>query len=124
MAAAAIGAWSGLGGVAIVAGPLIGGYLISAASWRWIFFINVPIAAAVVALGARHIPESRDPDMTGKLDYGGALAAVVFLCSSRAGCAPRAGCSPRPRSPTPVGSRGPPGDPRPANACTAGSMRH
>jgi EmrB/QacA subfamily drug resistance transporter len=77
--ARAIGAWSGLSGVAIAAGPLIGGYLISAASWRWIFFINVPIAAVVIALGARHIPESRDPNMTGKLDYAGALAVVVFL---------------------------------------------
>ncbi len=77
--ARAIGAWSGLGGVAIAAGPLIGGYLISAASWRWIFFINIPIAAVVVALGARHIPESRDPDAAGRLDYAGALAAVVFL---------------------------------------------
>jgi EmrB/QacA subfamily drug resistance transporter len=77
--ARAIGAWSGLSGVAIAAGPLIGGYLISAASWRWIFFINVPVAAVVVALGARHVPESRAPDATGKLDYAGALAAVVFL---------------------------------------------
>src|SRR6266705_5637133 len=79
MAAAAIGAWSGLGGVAIAAGPLIGGYLISAASWRWIFFINVPIAAAVVALTAKHVPESRDLSVTGKIDYAGALAGVVFL---------------------------------------------
>jgi len=77
--ARAIGAWSGLGGVAIAAGPLIGGYLISAASWRWIFFINVPIAAVVVALGARHVPESRDPSAAGRLDYAGALAAAVFL---------------------------------------------
>jgi EmrB/QacA subfamily drug resistance transporter len=77
--ARAIGAWSGLSGVAIAAGPLVGGYLISAASWRWIFFINVPLAAAVVALGLRHIPESRDPGVTGAIDYAGALAAVVFL---------------------------------------------
>jgi EmrB/QacA subfamily drug resistance transporter len=77
--ARAIGAWSGLGGVAIAAGPLIGGYLIAAASWRWIFFINIPIAAVVVALGAQHIPESRDPAATERLDYAGALAAMVFL---------------------------------------------
>jgi EmrB/QacA subfamily drug resistance transporter len=77
--ARAIGAWSGLSGVAVAAGPLIGGYLISAASWRWIFFINLPIAAAVVALGTRHLPESRDPSVTGRIDYAGALAAVVFL---------------------------------------------
>jgi EmrB/QacA subfamily drug resistance transporter len=75
----AIGAWSGLSGVAVAAGPLIGGYLISAASWRWIFFINVPIAVVVIALGVRHVPESRDPAATGKIDYAGALAAVVFL---------------------------------------------
>src|SRR5207248_2209972 len=75
----AIGAWSGLGGVAVAAGPLVGGYLISAASWRWIFFINVPLAAAVVGLGARHVPESRDATVTGKIDYAGAAAAVVFL---------------------------------------------
>ena len=75
----AIGAWSGLSGVAIAAGPLIGGYLISAASWRWIFFINVPIAVAVVALGMKHVPESRDPSVTGSIDYAGALFGVVFL---------------------------------------------
>jgi EmrB/QacA subfamily drug resistance transporter len=77
--ARAIGAWAGLGGVAVAAGPLVGGYLISAASWRWIFFINVPLAAAVVGLGARHVPESRDATVTGKIDYAGAAAAVVFL---------------------------------------------
>src|SRR5262249_59518173 len=48
----AIGAWSGLSGVATAAGPLIGGYLISVASWRWIFFINVPVAIVVVAMAA------------------------------------------------------------------------
>jgi EmrB/QacA subfamily drug resistance transporter len=77
--ARAIGAWSGLSGVAVAAGPLVGGYLISAASWRWIFFINVPITLAVVVLGVRHVPESRDPNVTGTIDYAGALAGVVFL---------------------------------------------
>ncbi|MBO0815621.1 MAG: MFS transporter [Actinobacteria bacterium] len=77
--ARAIGAWSGLSGVAVAAGPLVGGYLISAASWRWIFFINVPIAVTVVALGLRHLPESRDTRATGNIDYAGALAGVVFL---------------------------------------------
>jgi EmrB/QacA subfamily drug resistance transporter len=77
--ARAIGAWSGLGGVAVAAGPLVGGYLITAASWRWIFFINVPLAVAVIGLGARHVPESRDATVTGKIDYAGAAAAVVFL---------------------------------------------
>jgi MFS family permease len=77
--ARAIGAWSGLSGAAIAAGPLIGGYLISAASWRWIFFSNVPIAAVGVALGLRHLPESRDVAVTGTIDYAAAAAAVVFL---------------------------------------------
>src|SRR5215467_5087734 len=77
--ARAIGAWSAFAGVAVAAGPLVGGYLISAASWRWIFFINVPVAAVVVGLGARHVPESRDLSVTGKIDYAGAAAAVVFL---------------------------------------------
>jgi EmrB/QacA subfamily drug resistance transporter len=73
----AIGAWSGLGGVTTAAGPLIGGYLISA-SWRWIFFINLPIAAAVILM-SRHLPESRDPTATSKIDIVGAITGVVFL---------------------------------------------
>ena len=56
----AIGAWSGLGGVATAAGPLIGGYLIAAASWRWIFLINVPLGVAVLLASARHVPESQE----------------------------------------------------------------
>jgi EmrB/QacA subfamily drug resistance transporter len=75
----AIGAWSGLSAIAVAAGPLIGGTLISVSSWRWIFFLNAPIALAVVALGARHVPESRDPGATGKIDYAGAASAVMLL---------------------------------------------
>ena len=46
----AIGAWSGLGGVATAIGPFLGGYLISAVSWRLVFYINLPLAAVVVAV--------------------------------------------------------------------------
>ena len=62
--ARAIGAWSGLGGLAAAAGPILGGYLVTAASWRWIFFINVPFAVFVLVVSARHVPESHDPSST------------------------------------------------------------
>jgi EmrB/QacA subfamily drug resistance transporter len=55
----AIGAWSGLTGIAAAAGPFVGGGIISALSWRWAFLVNVPVAAAVVAVAVRHVPESR-----------------------------------------------------------------
>ncbi|HEX4126332.1 MAG TPA: DHA2 family efflux MFS transporter permease subunit [Acidimicrobiales bacterium] len=77
--ARAIGAWSGLSGVAAAAGPLVGGYLLAIGSWRWIFFINLPIAAAVLVITARHVPESRDPTASGRVDTVGAALAVVFL---------------------------------------------
>jgi EmrB/QacA subfamily drug resistance transporter len=77
--ARAIGAWSGLGGVASAAGPLIGGYLIAAASWRWVFFINLPLAAFVLVITARHVPETHDPDAQGRVDMPGAALAVLFL---------------------------------------------
>ncbi len=75
----AIGAWSGLGGLATAAGPLIGGYLISIGSWRWVFFINLPVAAAVLAITARHVPDNRDPQASGRIDAGGAALAVLWL---------------------------------------------
>jgi EmrB/QacA subfamily drug resistance transporter len=75
----AIGAWSGLGGVATAAGPLVGGYLIAAGSWRYVFFINVPVAIVVLLLTARHVPESRDPTSAGRVDGAGAALAVLFL---------------------------------------------
>ncbi len=75
----AIGAWSGLGGVATALGPLLGGYLIAAASWRWIFIINVPIGAAVLWISGRHVPESRDANAASRIDVRGALLAVATL---------------------------------------------
>jgi len=77
--ARAIGAWSGLSGVAAAAGPLVGGYLLAIGSWRWVFYINLPLAAAVVAITARHVPETRDPTSAGRVDSVGAALAVVFL---------------------------------------------
>jgi EmrB/QacA subfamily drug resistance transporter len=77
--ARAIGAWSGLGGVAAAIGPLVGGYLIEAVSWRAIFLLNIPLGAFVVAMAVRHVPESRDPTATGRLDYPGAVLAAIGL---------------------------------------------
>jgi len=76
----AIGAWSGFTGVGTAIGPFIGGWLIAAASWRLIFAINLPIAALVVAVAWRHVPESRDEDATGPIDVtGGALATAGLI---------------------------------------------
>jgi EmrB/QacA subfamily drug resistance transporter len=77
--AAAIGAWSGLGGVATAIGPFLGGWLIEAASWRLVFLINLPLAALVVWVTVRHVPESRDPEAAGPLDVTGALLAAGGL---------------------------------------------
>lgn len=79
--ARAIGAWSGLSGVATALGPLLGGYLIGAASWRAAFLINLPLGAFVVLAAAR-VPESRDPGAHGRLDVGGAALAALALAGS------------------------------------------
>ncbi len=76
---AAIGAWSGLGGVATAIGPFLGGWLIDAVSWRLVFFINLPIALAVVAVTARHVPETRAPGPAPRLDIRGALCVSGAL---------------------------------------------
>jgi EmrB/QacA subfamily drug resistance transporter len=74
-----IGAWSGLGGAATALGPFVGGFLISAISWRLIFLINAPIAAAVIWITIRHVPESRDPEATGYIDIAGSALTILAL---------------------------------------------
>ncbi len=75
----AIGAWSGLGGVAGAAGPFLGGWLVEAGNWRLVFFINLPLAALVVAVTLRHVPESVDPSAGTRVDVAGALLAACGL---------------------------------------------
>lgn len=76
---AAIGLWSGLGGVAAAVGPLLGGWLVEVAGWRSVFLINLPLAVAVVWVSARHVPETRDPHPPERLDVlGSALAALAL----------------------------------------------
>jgi len=77
--ARAIGAWSGLGGIAGAAGPFLGGWLVENVGWRWVFLINLPVAAAVVLVAVRHVPESRDPEASRSLDLPGAVVGAVGL---------------------------------------------
>jgi EmrB/QacA subfamily drug resistance transporter len=80
--ARAIGAWSGLGGVAAAIGPLLGGYLVGAVSWRAIFLINLPLGVFVIVMASRHVPETRDPTTSGHLDYAGAALAGLGLAGT------------------------------------------
>lgn len=77
--AKAVGAWSGLGGVAGAIGPFAGGWLVDGPGWRWAFFVNVPVAAIVVACARGSTPESRDPHAGNALDLAGAGLAIVTL---------------------------------------------
>jgi len=75
----AIGTWSGMSAITGAAGPVIGGWLIEHASWRWAFFINLPLAAVTLAIAFWQVPESRG-EMRGKrLDWPGALLVTVGL---------------------------------------------
>jgi EmrB/QacA subfamily drug resistance transporter len=73
----AIGTWSGFTSITMAIGPVLGGWLVQHRSWRWAFFINVPIAIAVVALTAWRVPEDTVRNENSKLDWTGALLASV-----------------------------------------------
>ena len=76
----AIGTWSAFSAVTGVIGPVLGGILIQYASWRWVFFINLPLAAIVLAVSWWRVPETRDEEDAGKrVDFAGAALATVAL---------------------------------------------
>ena len=75
----AIGTWSGFTAITAAIGPVLGGWLVQHASWRWVFFINVPIALIVVVLTLWKVPESRNTEISTQLDWQGALLATVGL---------------------------------------------
>jgi EmrB/QacA subfamily drug resistance transporter len=74
----AVGIWSGFAGVASVIAPFIGGWLLELGTWRWIFVINLPVAAVLVLVAVRHVPESREAT-SAPMDWLGSLLAVVAL---------------------------------------------
>jgi EmrB/QacA subfamily drug resistance transporter len=74
----AIGTWSGFTSMTTAIGPVLGGWLVEHASWRWVFFLNVPIAAAVAAISLWRIPESRSVD-SGPIDWPGAVLSTLGL---------------------------------------------
>ncbi len=75
----AFGIWSAATALSMAFGPVLGGWLVDAVSWRWIFFINVPAAVAVVWILYARVPESRDEAAPGALDWPGAMLCTVGL---------------------------------------------
>lgn len=76
----AMGFWGGVSGISLALGPSLGGLLVDAASWRWIFFINVPIGVILLGMALRYVPESTDPTSVRQIDYAGVglLTASMF----------------------------------------------
>jgi EmrB/QacA subfamily drug resistance transporter len=90
----AVGAWSGLGGVASAAGPLLGGWLVEAVGWRWVFLINLPLAVVVLATAVRYVPETRDEEAAGRFDVAGTALAALALAALTYGLIETAGAVP------------------------------
>jgi EmrB/QacA subfamily drug resistance transporter len=77
----AIGVWSGYTAITAALGPVLGGLLIEYGSWRYAFLINVPFAVLVLVLAFKYVPESRNTQSTGRLDWPGALLITIGLGS-------------------------------------------
>src|SRR4051812_6580896 len=75
----AIGTWSGFSAITAATGPVLGGWLIEHVSWRAVFFLNLPLAIAVLAVSLRFMDESRDASRTARIDWNGAALAVIGL---------------------------------------------
>src|SRR5262249_50772812 len=74
----AIGTWSGFTAITTALGPIAGGWLIQHASWRWAFFVNLPLAVAVFLISIRHMPETRSASIKG-VDWLGAAIVIAGL---------------------------------------------
>jgi EmrB/QacA subfamily drug resistance transporter len=92
----AIGTWSGFSAMTSAIGPVAGGWLIEHVSWRAIFYLNVPLALVVIALSLRYMSESRDETRGSRVDWTGAVLAVLGLGGIVYGLLewPRLGASP------------------------------
>ncbi|MDP9111278.1 MAG: MFS transporter [Candidatus Eremiobacteraeota bacterium] len=75
----AIGTWSGFAAITAAIGPLLGGWLAEHASWRYVFLINIPLAAAIFAIALLRVPESRDENASHAVDITGAALAIGAL---------------------------------------------
>ncbi len=75
----AIGTWSGFTAIAAGIGPVLGGWLVEQFSWRWIFFINVPLAAVALLIASLRVPESRNEKAEGRLDWWGCALVTIGL---------------------------------------------
>jgi EmrB/QacA subfamily drug resistance transporter len=77
----AIGTWAGVGAITSAVGPVAGGWLVDAWSWRAIFFLNVPLAVLTITLAVSSVPNSHKPDAPEQLDWPGALSAAAGLAA-------------------------------------------